>query len=115
MNRNPAIYIMTNRPFGTLYVGVTSNLIKRVWEHRESKVNGFSCEYGLHRLVWFEMHATMIDAIAREKQVKRWNRAWKIRLILERNRDWRDLWPDIVGAHVTSKDSNGSPASRDDD
>ena len=104
MDRQPAVYIMSNRAFGTLYIGVTSNLIKRVWEHREEKVAGFTREYALHRLVWFELHATMLGAIAREKQLKKWKRAWKIELIHTMNPEWRDLWDRING--------NGSPHLR---
>jgi putative endonuclease len=94
--RSPAVYILSNRPFGTLYVGVTADLPARIWQHRNDAVSGFTAAYGVHRLVWFELHATMYSAISREKQLKSWRRAWKIRLILQRNPGWRDLWEDIV-------------------
>jgi putative endonuclease len=90
------VYIMTNRPNGTLYVGVTSNLARRVWEHREGAIEGFSKTYGLKRLVYFEEHETILGAIQREKALKRWLRAWKVRLIMTRNPDWVDLY-DLLG------------------
>ncbi len=79
-----------------MYVGVTSNLIKRVWEHKEDVVPGFTKQYGVHLLVWFEMHETMDAAITREKQIKKWNREWKIRRITETNPDWKDLYFDLI-------------------
>ena len=86
---------MANRRNGTLYVGVTSWLPKRVWQHRDGTVAGFTGRYDVHRLVWFEMHGTMETAIRREKQIKKWLRAWKIRLIEEANPDWLDLAVDL--------------------
>lgn len=80
---------------GTLYIGVTSNLAKRVWEHREAFVEGFTKEHGLARLVWFELHDGAEGAITREKQLKKWNRAWKIRLIEEANPYWNDLYDSL--------------------
>ena len=80
---------------GTLYVGVTSNLIGRVWLHKQDALEGFSSRYGVHLLVWFEMHATMLSGIAREKAVKNWKRDWKVRLIERSNPKWRDLYSDI--------------------
>ncbi|MFT6466005.1 MAG: putative endonuclease [Halopseudomonas sp.] len=80
---------------GTLYIGVTSNLVQRVWQHREGVADGFTERFGVKRLVWYEMHETMQAAIAREKSLKKWNRAWKVRLIEERNLAWRDLWEEI--------------------
>ena len=90
-----AVYIMASRPFGVLYVGVTSDLIRRVHEHREGLVDGFTSRYGCKLLVWWEQHATMADAIRREKALKRYNRAWKMKLIEDMNPEWRDLWPTI--------------------
>ena len=90
------VYIMTNKHRGTLYVGVTSDLPARVWQHREGLVEGFTKRYGLNRLVFFEQHAEIEQAIVREKQVKRWRRNWKLDLIEKQNPDWRDLWPDIA-------------------
>lgn len=79
-----------------MYIGVTSNLIKRVWEHKNSVVEGFTEKYGVHTLVWFEQHETMQSAINREKAIKKWNRDWKLRLIEEINPQWRDLYPEII-------------------
>ena len=95
--KHPAVYILASRPNGTLYIGVTSDLIKRVWEHREALMHGFTSKYGVHRLVYFEQHQDMQAAITREKQLKKWNRAWKIERIEKGNRLWRDLWDDICG------------------
>jgi putative endonuclease len=86
------VYIMTNRPNGTLYVGVTSNLARRIWEHREGVADGITRRYGLKRLVWAERHDTIETAIQREKTIKHWPRAWKVRLILEANPLWEDLY-----------------------
>jgi len=94
--KQPCVYILTSKQNGTLYVGVTSNLIKRVWEHKEDVVPGFTKQYGVHLLVWFEMHETMDAAITREKQIKKWNREWKIRRITETNPDWKDLYFDLI-------------------
>jgi putative endonuclease len=95
--KQPAVYIMASQRHGTLYVGVTSDLIARVWQHRTGAMEGFTKEYGVSTLVYFEIHATMAAAIAREKQLKRWNRAWKIRLIEQANPAWDDLWGEISG------------------
>lgn len=94
--RVPTVYILTNVYNGTLYVGVTSNLVQRIWQHREKTADGFTKRYGLDRLVWYEIHQTMEAAIGREKQIKRWNRAWKIRLIEETNSAWRDLYEEVA-------------------
>jgi putative endonuclease len=91
MEKQFAVYILASRRNGTLYVGVTSNLPKRLWEHREGIVEGFTKEYGVKTLVWYEMHDNAEAAITREKRLKKWNRAWKLRLIEEVNPDWRDL------------------------
>jgi len=95
--KRPAVYILANERNGTLYAGVTSDLPARTWQHREHLVDGFTKRYDVTLLVWYELHATMDTAIAREKQIKKWNRAWKLRLIQEVNPRWRDLWPDIIG------------------
>ena len=95
MERQPAIYILASKRNGTLYIGVTSNLVARIWQHRNDMVEGFSQTYATHRLVYYEMHSTMEFAIAREKRLKEWRRAWKIRLIESVNPMWRDLWDDI--------------------
>ena len=95
---NPAVYIITNCKNGTLYVGVTSDLVRRVWQHREKQVEGFSKRYNLGRLVWFELHSTMESAILREKQHKAGNRARKCSLIEAANKTWTDLWDEIAGS-----------------
>jgi putative endonuclease len=89
--RQPCVYILASRPYGTLYIGVTSNLFARLWQHREEMVPGFTSRYGVHRLVRFEMFADMEAAIQREKQLKRWHRQWKINLIESENPQWVDL------------------------
>ena len=96
MPKLPCVYILASRRNGTLYVGVTSDLIKRVWEHKNDAVNGFTKQYDVHNLVWYERHETMESAIAREKALKEWRRQWKLRLIEEGNPDWRNLYPEIL-------------------
>jgi putative endonuclease len=95
--KHPVVYILASKRNGTLYVGVTSNLIQRVWQHRSDLVDGFSRKYRTHPLVYFEQHATIADAILREKQIKKWNRVWKLELIESGNPYWRDLYPEICG------------------
>ena len=95
MGKQPAVYILASKRYGTLYTGVTSNLIQRVWQHKQDLVQGFTQKYRVHRLVYFEQHATMEAAIMREKQIKKRNRAWKINLIEQENPDWLDLWDAI--------------------
>jgi putative endonuclease len=90
-------YIMASRRNGTLYVGVTGDLVRRVWEHREGVVAGFTRQHRVKHLAWFEPHEDVAAAILREKQIKEWKRAWKIELIEAMNPDWRDLWFDIAG------------------
>ena len=89
--KHPAVYILASRPNGTLYVGVSSNLVKRVWQHKNNQIKGFTEQYHVHRLVWYELHATMESAITREKQLKNWKRQWKIELIEKTNPHWDDL------------------------
>jgi putative endonuclease len=93
-----AVYIMTNRQFGTLYIGVTSDLVRRVDEHRNGRLQGFTRRYGLKRLVWYEAHAEIGLAIQREKSLKEFHRDWKINLIERLNPHWLDLYPGLVGA-----------------
>jgi len=93
---SPAVYIMSNKKEGTLYIGVTSNLVKRVYEHKNSFVEGFTSKYYLKKLVYFELHETMEEAIKREKQLKKWNRQWKIELIEDKNSNWNDLYSSIL-------------------
>ena len=95
--KQPAVYMLANERNGTLYIGVTSNLIQRIWQHREGILDGFTHEYSVKVLAWYEMHVTMEIAIGREKALKKWNRAWKLKLIEERNPDWIDLWAAING------------------
>ena len=90
------VYILTNQPNGTLYIGVTNNLIRRVWEHREGIIDGFTKQYGLTMLVYYELFDGPTEAIHREKCMKEWKRAWKVRRILEKNPQWRDLYDDIT-------------------
>jgi len=97
MDKQPCVYLLASGKNGTLYVGVTSNLIGRVWQHRNHAVEGFSSRYSVTRLVWYEPHPTMESAILREKRIKTWNRSWKIDLVRATNPSWRDLWPDITG------------------
>ncbi len=97
MDKQPAVYILASSRKGTLYVGVTSNLVGRIWQHRKHVVEGFSKKYDVTRLVWYELTDSIESAIVREKQIKKWNRDWKIRLIEKANPSWRDLWPSITG------------------
>jgi len=96
MKRQPAVYILANKRNGTLYIGVTSDLIKRVWQHRNNVVKGFTEKYGVHQLVYYELHDTMESAIAKEKMLKNWKRAWKLQLIERSNLKWRDLYATII-------------------
>jgi putative endonuclease len=94
--KQPAVYIMASKRNGTLYTGVTSDLVKRVWQHRTGAVGGFTERYGCKLLVWYEVGGEMHDAIAREKQIKAGSRAKKLALIESTNPQWRDLWDDIA-------------------
>ncbi|HZX79176.1 GIY-YIG nuclease family protein [Lysobacter sp.] len=107
MQKQPCVYLLASSRNGTLYLGVTSNLVKRTWQHRERAIEGFSDRYHVTRLVWYELHESMESAIQREKRIKKWNREWKLRLVDEMNPSWRDLWPDVVGTtpKATSMDS----------
>jgi len=96
MTKNPAVYMLSNRPNGTLYVGVTSDLIQRIHQHRTETMPGFASRYGCRSLVWFEQHADMLAAIEREKQLKAGSRARKIMLIKAENPQWRDLFEGLV-------------------
>ena len=92
----PCVYILANKRNGTLYVGATSNLIRRIWEHKNDFVEGFTRRYGVHNLVWYEQHPTMHSAYWRERAIKEWQRAWKVQLIEEANPDWLDLYESIL-------------------
>jgi len=94
--KQPAVYILASRRNGTLYIGVTSDLPRRVWEHKNDVRPGFTARYGVHRLVYYELHDDMTTAIMREKQLKKWKRAWKLQLIEKENPEWRDLWEQIT-------------------
>ena len=89
------VYILANERNGTLYTGVTSDLIKRIYEHQQSLIDGFTKEYNIHILVYYEQHNEIEEAIAREKQIKKWNRKWKTRLIEEKNPEWKELYEEI--------------------
>lgn len=90
------IYIMASKKNGTPYIGVTNDLIRRVWQHKNDVHNGFSKKYQVHRLVWYEAHRDVNEAIQREKQMKKWRRQWKINVIEEQNPDWYDLYDDLL-------------------
>ena len=90
------VYILASRPFGTLYTGSTSDLVRRVWEHKIKAVPGFTAKYGVDKLVWYECHASREAAMLREKRIKEWKRAWKIQLIERDNPDWSDLYSTIA-------------------
>jgi len=90
------VYILASKRNGTLYVGVTNDILRRVWEHRSGKIEGFTQKYGVHILVWYETYADINVAIAREKQLKGWDRMWKIRLIEKENSGWNDLYERII-------------------
>jgi putative endonuclease len=94
--KNPAAYILASKTNGTLYIGVTSNLPQRIWQHKNHLADGFTKKYDVTRLVYFELHLTMEGAIVREKQLKRWKREWKIELIESKNPEWIDLYSSII-------------------
>jgi putative endonuclease len=96
MQRQPSVYILASRRNGTLYIGVTSDLIARVWQHKNNVAEGFTRRYGIHMLVWYEQHETMMSAISREKAIKEWKRHWKIELIEKANPGWRDLYAELL-------------------
>jgi putative endonuclease len=92
----PCVYILASTRNGTLYIGVTSDLVKRVWEHKNDVIEGFTKRYAVHTLVWYEVHATMESAIKREKAIKAWKRAWKLELIERENPEWVDLYEKLI-------------------
>lgn len=94
--KQPCLYLLASRRNGTLYVGVTSDLVKRVWEHKEDLADGFTKRYGVHTLVWWELHDSMEVAIRREKAIKGWKRRWKLELIEKQNPGWRDLYDEVL-------------------
>lgn len=94
--KQPCVYMLASQRNGTLYAGVTSNLVQRVWQHKEGLADGFTKKYGVKLLVWYEQHETMESAIAREKAIKEWQRAWKIKLIEQANPAWDDLYAGLA-------------------
>ncbi len=96
MNKQPAVYMLASKRNGTLYTGVTSDLIKRIWQHKNNMMAGFTKRYNIHQLVWYEIHESMESAITREKRIKKWNRKWKLELIESMNPGWKDLYQTIV-------------------
>ena len=110
--KQPAVYILASNRNGTLYAGVTSDLVARIWQHKEHAVEGFTEKYGVTALVRYELHGTMESAIVREKRIKAWKREWKLRLIEELNPYWNDLWPEIIGPArvIDSQDAGSLPS-----
>jgi putative endonuclease len=96
LDRSYFVYLLASRRNGTLYIGVTNDLVRRVWEHKQGLVEGFTKEYGVKQLVWFEQTESIESAIQREKQIKKWNRAWKLELIEKSNPAWKDLYDEIA-------------------
>jgi len=96
MERQPCVYMLASKRIGTLYTGVTSNLLKRIWEHKNNQIERFSSKYGVHTLVWYELHDTMESAIQREKAIKNWKRVWKLKVIEKTNLNWHDLYSDLL-------------------
>ncbi|MBC8212765.1 MAG: GIY-YIG nuclease family protein [Gammaproteobacteria bacterium] len=97
MERQPYVYILANKKNGTLFTGVTSSLVKRVWEHKNNLIDGFTTQYSVHDLVWYELHDSMDTAIQREKVIRHWRRERKLKLIEDSNPDWRDLYIQLLG------------------
>ena len=102
--RQGFVYILTNTRNGTLYIGVTNDIIRRTHEHREAAIDGFTSKYGLKRLGWYEAHVDAPTAICREKSLKAWQRDWKLRLIEATNPEWNDLWPGLFGEGLNAAD-----------
>jgi putative endonuclease len=96
LSKQPVVYILASKRNGTLYIGVSSGLVKRIWEHKNNLVEGFTKRYGIHQLVWYEQHENMESAIEREKRLKEWKRKWKLELIESTNPDWKDLYYTIL-------------------
>ena len=94
--RQPCVYMLASKKNGVLYIGVTSALVKRIWQHKNDVVEGYTNRYGARTLVWYELHPAMESAILREKTLKSWKRAWKVRLIESENPEWCDLYPTIL-------------------
>jgi putative endonuclease len=92
MEKLSYVYMLASAPYGTIYVGVTTDIIRRTWQHREKFLEGFTKTYGVHLLVWYEIHHDLMSAVSREKQLKKWKREWKIELIHQQNPYWRDRY-----------------------
>ena len=107
--KNPAVYMLASQRNGTLYIGVTSDLVKRVWQHKEGLADGFTKQHGVKILVWYEQHETMESAISKEKAMKKWLRQWKLNAIEKFNADWVDLWPAINGETAHPVTPSGIP------
>ena len=105
------VYILASRRNGTLYVGVSNDVMRRTWEHKHDLIEGFTKKYGVHNLVWYEFHENVNVAIAREKRLKRWNRAWKIKLIEKDNSGWNDIYDRLMG-EIALPEVPGSPSPR---
>ena len=95
MEKRFYVYMLASKRNGTLYLGVTSDIVKRVWQHKNGLAEGFTKKYGIKRLVYYEIHEDAENAMKREKQLKKWRRAWKVELVEEKNSEWRDLYADI--------------------
>ena len=108
--KNPCVYILASKRDGVPYVGVTSSLAQRIGLHKQDLIEGFTKKYGVHTLVYYEMHESMPDAIRREKQLKKWNRVWKVRLIEQLNPEWRDLWTETGEVHMSAVGGQLPPA-----
>jgi putative endonuclease len=112
------VYILASKRNGTLYVGMTDDLVKRVWQHRTNALPGFTRRYNVKMLVWHETHDSRESAFARERQIKKWDRAWKIKLVEESNPNWRDLWEEVASpippAHPRSQPSSAHPRGSGD-
>jgi putative endonuclease len=104
MQKQPAVYILASKPNGTLYTGVTSDLITRIWKHQNNVFDGFTKRYNVHALVWYELHSTMESAIKKEKAIKSWPRKWKLELISEFNPSWSDLYEIVIGNESQDED-----------
>jgi len=95
-DENYYLYIIASKKNGTLYIGVTNDLVKRIYEHKQNAVNGFTKKYNVHTLVYYKVHRDIEETIMKEKQMKKWNRKWKVRIIEEKNPEWKDLYDEII-------------------
>lgn len=100
MSAQGCVYILASKSNGTLYTGVTTDLLRRIWQHKNNQVKGFTEKYDVKQLVYYEVTEDIVSAITREKQIKKWNRVWKIRLIEEMNPDWKGLYNELIGEKV---------------